>query len=288
LQDLVTTMANEMLERVPKPFDKRDAHVSTFAKIADGSVNSVGVVCGQEMIRFNKLASTVRKLLIMLTKAIKGLIVMSGPLEKMFNCFVFQKVPDEWGEDGVGYPSLCPLGSWVEDFFQRLKFIGDWLTTGPPNSFWISGFFFPQGFMTGTLQTYSRKTHIAIDTLGFKTVMTAVDHDSLTSPPEDGAYVHGAFMQGARFERSTLLMAESHPGVLFDPMPVIALEPVVASEHRPTGIYRCPFYKTSRRAGTLSTTGHSTNFIVPLDIPSDVNQDHWIRRGVALLSMLDD
>lgn len=49
------------------------------------------------------------------------------------------------------------------------------------------------------------------------------------------------------------------------------------------GCYKCPVYKTTLRKGELSTTGHSTNFIMYLDIPTSLNPNHWIRRGVALL-----
>jgi dynein heavy chain len=52
--------------------------------------------------------------------------------------------------------------------------------------------------------------------------------------------------------------------------------------------YVCPLYKTGVRAGTLSTTGHSTNFVLPVELDTKENPEHWILRGAALLTMLND
>jgi dynein heavy chain, axonemal len=49
-----------------------------------------------------------------------------------------------------------------------------------------------------------------------------------------------------------------------------------------------PIYKTTLRAGTLSTTGHSTNFILPVDVPTKKNPSHWVMRGSAFVCMLND
>lgn len=68
---------------------------------------------------------------------------MSEDLEKVFNSFTNSKTPERWLDTTVGYPCLKPLGSWYNDFNERFKFMADWITNGPPVSYWIPAFFFP-------------------------------------------------------------------------------------------------------------------------------------------------
>lgn len=69
-------------------------------------------------------------------------------------------------------------------------------------------------------------------------------------------------------------------------MPVVWLLPE-ENHHQHAGTYQCPVYKTLTRAGTLSTTGHSTNYVLAIEVPSNQSQQHWIQRGVALFCALD-
>lgn len=82
------------------------------------------------------------------------------------------QVPQIWAK--VAYPCLKPLGSWFKDYLRRVAFMRTWLTEGQPACFWLPGFFFPQGFLTGVLQVHARKYTIPIDTLAFQFSVT--DH----------------------------------------------------------------------------------------------------------------
>ncbi|KAJ3183889.1 Dynein heavy chain 6, axonemal [Geranomyces variabilis] len=281
-------------------------------------LNSLSTVLSQEAARFNKLNNIVRSSLNNLVKAVKGLVVMSAELELVYRSLLNNQVPTAWSSHA--YPSLKPLASWVKDFHKRMTFVRDWAENGQPTSFWLPGFFFPQGFLTGVLQNHARKYNIPIDTLHFaykvldydegdprafssgppgtahtgdsRATTSASELDSRPSTSsafsdQDGVLVHGLYMEGARWDREKRLLQDSFPMEMFSTMPLIRFIPSQAPQSGP-GLYVCPLYKTSARAGTLSTTGHSTNFVVPLNIPTDRAADYWISKGVALLCQLNE
>ena len=285
--EIVGEMAVELDAELPAKLEMSEAGPNTF-QMKGEHMDSLGTVLGQEMARFNKLLRVMARSLGLLQKAIRGEVLLDEELDKMFVSMLNNRVPPNWVH--AAYPSLKPLASWVKDLHQRVAFMRAWLVGGQPGAFWLSGFFFPQGFMTGTLQNHARKYAIAIDTLnfGFK-ILEQEEPEQLAAAdvPEDGVVIYGLFFDGARWDRKERSVVESKPGEIYATVPLIHLIPTKDYKSSPKE-FGAPVYKTHVRAGILSTTGMSNNFILPIDMPTKDDPSKWILMGAALLSTYDE
>eukprot|EP01060_Flectonema_neradi_P032219 TRINITY_DN5085_c1_g2_i2.p1 TRINITY_DN5085_c1_g2~~TRINITY_DN5085_c1_g2_i2.p1 ORF type:complete len:4162 (+),score=927.24 TRINITY_DN5085_c1_g2_i2:1218-12488(+) len=290
--DLVIDIAQDFIDRLPQVIDKSIAHEDTYKITETGDMVSLGTFLIQEIDVFNNLLEVIKSSLIGLKAAVKGEVVMSSLLEKMFNDFLINRVPENWGGMKLSYLSKKPLASWYVDTCNRVQFLREWNDNGPPFSYWVPGFYFPQGFLTAALQTHSRRFKIPIDELTFRTHVTEwTDPDDITEDPPVGVYTHGFYLEGCRFNSESKTLDESNKGEMYTQFPIIWLEPISTEES--TGdastTYEIPLYKTTTRAGTLSTTGLSTNLVTTLHLPTTIKSpEHWIMRSVALVCMLDD
>jgi dynein heavy chain, axonemal len=123
--------------------------------------------------------------------------------------------------------------------------------------------------------------------------------------PAEGLYATGLFLEGCGWDTAGRKLAESAPKVLFAPAPCMWLRPRAAATAGDAASgaagtaaaaaagsakhhYSCPVYRTLERKGVLATTGHSTNFVMFVKLPSDLEPRHWTLRGVALVCSLSD
>lgn len=170
---MIEEVASDILSRCPAPLDLE--YVMTEHPVCyEESMNTVLI---QEVIRFNQLLEVMHASLADVLKALKGLVVMSEDLEKLANSLFNNQVPDMW--TAKAYPSLKPLAAWTLDLLARVEFVQGWINVGIPPAFWISGFYFPQAFLTGTLQNYARKHVVSIDTLSFDFEVLSRKHEDI-------------------------------------------------------------------------------------------------------------
>ena len=281
--EFVQSLAEQMRNELPERLDiESEAGPTTF--VINQSTNlhdPLATFLMQEIVKFNNLIEKIGSTLDELGNAIRGFVVMSSDLDKMFMSFLINRVPELWAR--AAYPSLFPLAQWWEDLRVRVAFLRKWLHSGEPVVFPMSVFFFPQGFMTGVLQTHARKHLVAVNSLTFDFQVYPCHEDDIDERPTNGVVVAGLYMEGATWDPENHCIKDAAPGQIFSYMRPIHFLP--AEDFTPDlEMYACPVYKTSTRAGALSTTGMSTNFVLPIYLPCDCPPEHWTWRGVAFVT----
>ncbi|KAM4714769.1 dynein axonemal heavy chain 2 [Anableps anableps] len=276
-EDTVLELLGDVRTKIPPLID-----CETTLTVLQDNPSPLNVVLLQEIQRYNSLLQTIILSLVELEKGIKGFVVMSSNMEETFNCIYDARVPPLWEK---AYPSLKPLASWTRDLCQRVEQFASWAEkVQPPVLFWLSGFTFPNGFLTAVLQSTARQNNISVDTLSWEFIVSTLDDSNLLTPPEDGVYVRGLYLEGAGWNRKNSYLVEAEPMQMVCPIPTIYFKPVENRKKMSKSMYLCPCYYLPER----SARGGRPSFVVAIELRSGaVAPDHWIKRGTALLMSLD-
>jgi len=252
----------------------------------DGFSIPLNVFLYQEVTRLNGRIGAVRKTFVEVMQAINGEIIMTPELQDALNAIHEAKPPRAWYVDPSGAEiawSAPSLALWFEGLLERQKQLHQWLNHTRPATYWMTGFFNPQGFLTAARQEITRRHKAdkwALDDVAVYTQITDITNTSkIKEHAAEGFYVHGLFLEGASWDKQHKQLKESLPKELFTPLPIIkvsansneALKKIYGTGH----FYDCPCYRAPRRT--------DLTYVFVVKLASEVHPDHWTMRGVALL-----
>ncbi|KAJ7315905.1 hypothetical protein JRQ81_002067 [Phrynocephalus forsythii] len=266
-EEKVKSVLDEILDRLPEPFNM----VEIMAKAAEKT--PYVVVAFQECERMNILTSEIRRSLKELNLGLKGELTITTDMEELSNALFYDNVPDSW--TNRAYPSLLSLAAWYADLLLRIRELEAWTTDfALPTTVWLAGFFNPQSFLTAIMQSMARKNEWPLDRMCLSVEVTKKNREDMTAPPREGSYVHGLFMEGARWDIQTGVISDARLKELTPAMPVIFIKAIPVDRMDTKNMYECPVYKTRTRGPT---------YVWTFNLKTKEKPAKWILAGVALL-----
>ncbi|XP_075954128.1 dynein axonemal heavy chain 8-like [Anarhichas minor] len=271
-ETIVYKMAEDMLEKLPPNYVPHEVKARLLKM---GALNPMNIFLRQEVDRMQRITSLVRISLTDLKLAIDGTIIMSENLRDALDNIFDARVPSLFWK--ISWESST-LGFWFTELLERNKQFHRWVFEGRPRTFWMTGFFNPQGFLTAMRQEVTRANQgWALDTVTLHNNVLKQAQEEITASPTEGVYVHGLYLEGAGWDKKNTHLIESSPKVLFTPLPVVHMFAINSTAPMDPKLYVCPIYKKPSRT--------DLNYITAVVLPTMQSQppDHWILRGVALL-----
>ncbi|KAE9226456.1 Dynein beta chain, flagellar outer arm [Phytophthora fragariae] len=247
----------------------------------------------QECQRMNYLLQTMTDSLSELELAFRGDVPLTEAMEKLQTFLYYERVPDNWL--AAACPSRRSLAPWLANLQQRIAQLQEWIGSAPdlPLVLWLPGLFNPQAFLTAVLQTAARKHNVELDSLHITADVTKRTIDTVDAPARDGQFVHGLYLEGARWDFGNGVLETSLPREMYVSMPVLTCRAIVntAGKDPSSGsgggsgggkqgaagsgnVFECPVYRTQQRGPTLI-------FMSPLR--TKVPPAKWVLAGVAML-----
>ncbi|NXK67744.1 DYH9 protein, partial [Sylvietta virens] len=266
-EEMVQALLEEMLEKLTEEFNMAEL----LAKVQERT--PYAVVALQECERMNALTAEIRRSLAELQLGLKGELTMTSDMESLQNSLFLDMVPESWLRRS--YPSTASLGSWFADLLARISQLEAWTRDfSLPSTLWLGGLFSPQSLLTAVMQTAARRNKWPLDRMVLQCDVTKRSREDFASAPREGAYVHGLFMEGARWDAQAGTLADARLQELTPAMPVLFLRAVPGDKQDTRGLYPCPLYKTRQRGPT---------YVWTFNLKTKENPSKWVLAGVALL-----
>lgn len=175
--------------------------------------------------------------------AIDGTISMTLEIVDSINAIFDFRVPSKWLYDptGVEISWLTPsLAGWIKGLLDRHFQLSSWINKERPSSFWLTGFFNGQGFLTAMSQEVTRQkkalnwsldeVELASDVL--KEVIQGDDgriEGKNVPVPAEGVHIHGLYLEGAGWSRGEKRLEDSQPKELFTQFPILHVTAISTS-----------------------------------------------------------
>uniref|UniRef100_A0A1I8JH23 DHC_N2 domain-containing protein n=1 Tax=Macrostomum lignano TaxID=282301 RepID=A0A1I8JH23_9PLAT len=268
-EEKIKQILDEIMEKLPDEFNL----VEIQGKVPPEERTPYVVVAFQECERMNMLISEIRRTLKELDLGLKGELTITPDMEALSNSMFLDQVPESW--ERRAYPSLFGLTVWYADLLQRVKELESWTSDFQlPAAVWLGGLFNPQSFLTAIMQQMARKNEWPLDRMCLQCDVTKKTREDMAGPPREGAYIHGLFMEGARWDTQTGMIQEARLKELAPVVPVIFIKAIPVDRQDMRSMYQCPVYKTKTRGPT---------FVWTFNLKTKEKPAKWVLGGVALL-----
>ncbi|XP_072501166.1 dynein axonemal heavy chain 9 [Notamacropus eugenii] len=266
-EEKVKIFLTEILERITEEFNIAEL----MARVEERTPYIV--VTFQECERMNLLIKEIQNSLKELDLGLKGELTMTSNMESLQSALYLDTVPESWARKA--YPSTSGLASWFVDLLNRIKELERWVGDFTlPSAVWLAGFFNPQSFLTAIMQSMAHKNEWPLDKMALQCEVTKKSREDFSSPPREGAYIHGLFMEGACWDTQAGIITEARLKDLTPPMPVIFIRAVPVDKQDNRSTYPCPVYKTRQRGPT---------YVWTFGLKTKEAASKWVLAGVALL-----
>uniref|UniRef100_A0A8C4GZ62 Dynein heavy chain 9, axonemal n=1 Tax=Dicentrarchus labrax TaxID=13489 RepID=A0A8C4GZ62_DICLA len=266
-EEKVLAVLEEIVEKLPEEFNMAEL----LGKAEERTPYQV--VALQECERMNLLTQEIRRSLRELSLGLKGELTMTTDMENLQNAIFLDMVPDSWTKRA--YPSMSGLTLWFTDLLARIKELEAWSADFVlPSVVWLAGFFNPQSFLTAIMQAMARRNEWPLDRMCLQCDVTKKNREDFSVPPREGAYVHGLYMEGARWDTQTGMIVDARLKELTPSMPVIFIRAIPVDKQENRNVYQCPVYKTRQRGPT---------YVWTFNLKTKENPSKWTLAGVALL-----